>query len=85
MRNPQGLRLFAPNSGQGGLIVIALFMPLILCLTVVVSLGIGVIAAYVAVIGILHAFGRASKPQPRLVEARPRLVLVPTQNHAGGD
>jgi hypothetical protein len=65
------------------LIVISLLMPLILCLTVIVSVGIGVIAAYIAVIGILHAFGRASQQQR--AAARPRLVLVPTQNHASGD
>jgi hypothetical protein len=58
-------------------------MPLILCLTVVVSVGMGVVAAYAAVIGILHVFGRTSLPRP--AEARPRLVLVPTQNHASGD
>jgi hypothetical protein len=60
-------------------------MPLILCVTVVASVGIGVLAAYTLVIGIIHAFGRAPRPQPRLVEVRPRLVLVPTQNHASGD
>jgi hypothetical protein len=60
-------------------------MPLILCLTVVASVGIGVLAAYTAVIGILHAFGRASQQQPRPAESRPRLVLVPTQHHASGD
>ena len=38
-------------------------------------------AAYAAVIGILHLFGPASHPEP----SRPRLVLVPTQNHASGD
>jgi hypothetical protein len=63
--------------------VISLFMPLILCLTVVLSVGIGVLAAYGAVIGILEACGRASQMRPS--EARPRLVLVPTQNHASGD
>jgi len=63
--------------------VISLFMPLILCLTVVVSVGIGVAAACAMVIGILHAFGRAA--QPRHAETRPRLVLVPSQNHASGD
>ena len=67
----------------GWSIVISLFMPLILCVTVVASVGIGVITAYAAVIGILQAFGRAS--QPRLAEAKPRLILVPTQNHASGD
>jgi hypothetical protein len=63
--------------------VIPLFMPLILCLTVAVSVGAGVLAAYAVVIGIIHLCGRASRP--RVVEARPRLVLVPTQNHASGD
>jgi hypothetical protein len=65
--------------------VISLFMPLILCVTVVVSVGIGVAAAYVAVIGILHAFGRVSLQQQRPTEARPRLVLVPSQHPASGD
>jgi len=59
-------------------------MPLILGLTVVLSVGIGVFSAYVAVFGILQACGRAAQ-QPRPVEARPQLVLVPTQNHASGD
>lgn len=58
-------------------------MPLILCATVVASVGIGVIAAYVAVIGILQACGRVSQLRP--AETRPRLLLVPTQNHASGD
>ena len=79
----------------GWLILISLFMPLILCVTVAVSVGIGVVAAYLAVIGILHSFGRAAqqpRPQqppqqdlPRRSEGRPRLILVPTQHHAGGD
>ena len=59
-------------------------MPLILCVTVVASVGIGVFAAYVAVFGILQACGQAAQ-QKRPAEARPRLVLVPTQNHASGD
>jgi hypothetical protein len=66
------------------LIVISLFMPLILCLTVVASVGIGVFSAYVVVFGILQACGRASQLQ-QPAQARPRLVLVPTQNHASGD
>jgi hypothetical protein len=66
--------------------VISLFMPLILCVTVAASVGIGVLSAYVAVIGILQACSRASQPQqPRPAEARPRLVLVPTQHHVSGD
>jgi len=61
-------------------------MPLILCLTVVASVGIGVFVAYTAVFGILYAFGRSSQPeQQRAAEPRPRLVLVPTQRHASGD
>ncbi len=67
------------------MILISLFMPLILCLTVVASVGIGVLAAYTAVIGILHTFGRASQQQPRPAEERPRLILVPTQHPASGD
>jgi hypothetical protein len=59
----------------------SLLMPLIVFLTVVASVGFGILAAYAAVIGILHTFGRASQPAP----SRPRLVLVPTQNHASGD
>ena len=65
--------------------MISLFMPLILCFTVALSVGIGVLAAYVAVFGILQACGRASQLQVRQSTARPQLVLVPTQNHAGGD
>jgi hypothetical protein len=60
-------------------------MPLILCLTVAASVGIGVLSAYLAVFGILEVCGRAAELQQRPSEARPRLVLVATQNHAGGD
>ena len=58
-------------------------MPVALFLTVIGSVGFGVITAYAAVIGILNVFGSAPRPEP--VTARPRLVLVPTQNHASGD
>jgi len=58
-------------------------MPLILCVTVLASVSLGVLAAYIAVFGILSAFGAPSHPEP--APARPRLVLVPTQNHASGD
>jgi hypothetical protein len=61
--------------------MISLFMPLVLCFTVVASVGLGVLAAYAAFMGILHAVGRKSQPEA----SRPRLALVPTQNHAGGD
>jgi hypothetical protein len=63
--------------------VISLFMPLILCFTVIASVSFGVLAAYATVLGILHAFGRASQTEP--TPERPRLVLVPTQTHASGD
>jgi hypothetical protein len=43
----------------------------------------GVLAAYAAIFSILNLFGRHSQPEP--VAARPRLVLVPSQNHASGD
>jgi len=57
-------------------------MPFILCFTVIASVTFGVLAAYAAVFGILSTFGRPSQPEPA---SRPRLVLVPTQNHASGD
>lgn len=66
---------------EGWLTVNSLIMPLILFATVVASVGFGVLAAYAAVIGILHSFGRASQPKP----ARSRLVLVPNQSQASGD
>jgi hypothetical protein len=59
-------------------------MPLILCFTVLASVSMGVLAAYAMVFCILSMFGRSSRPEPQ-VSARPRLVLVPTQNHASGD
>ena len=58
-------------------------MPVILCFTVIASVSLGVVAAYIAVFGILSTFGQPSQPEP--APARPRLVLVPTQNHASGD
>ena len=63
--------------------LISLFMPLILCFTVVVSVSFGVLAAYALVIGILHSFGHAA--QPEAPAQHPRLVLVATQNPASGD
>jgi hypothetical protein len=62
--------------------LISLFMPFILCFTVVASVGLGVFAAYAVVFSILNTFGRISRPEP---VRPPRLVLIPTQNHAGGD
>ena len=56
-------------------------MPIVIFCTVVLSVGFGILAGYASVIGILHAFGPATQP----ALARPRLVLVPSQNHASGD
>lgn len=58
-------------------------MPLILCFTVIASVSLGVLAAYIAVFGILGAFGQSAQPEP--APARARIALVPTQNHASGD
>lgn len=58
-------------------------MPVILCFTVVASVSLGVLAAYIAVFGILGTFRHPEQPEP--APARPRLVLMPTQNHASGD
>jgi hypothetical protein len=62
----------------------SLLTPVILCFTVIASVGLGVLAAYVAVFGILATFGRPVGPEP-VQATRPRLMLVPTQNHASGD
>jgi hypothetical protein len=56
-------------------------MPLAIFLTVLASVGFGIFAAYIAVVGILHAFGPAARQEP----APRRLVLVPTQHQASGD
>ena len=61
--------------------MISLFMSVLLFATVIASVSLGVFAAYAAVICVLNAFGRKQQPQ----SGRPRLVLVPTQNHASGD
>ena len=63
--------------------MMSLLMPLILCFTVIASVSIGILAAYIAVFGILSTFGQPARPEP--VPARPHLVLVPTQTHASGD
>ena len=68
---------------KGGLNVTSLFMPLVLCFTVIASVSLGVIAAYAAVIGILQAVGGTSRTEP--APQRPHLVLVPTETHASGD
>ena len=70
----------------GARIVIAFFMPVIVFLTVIASVGLGILAAYLVVTGILLSFGRPQRPEPLpVVVGRPRLVLVPSQNHASGD
>jgi hypothetical protein len=56
-------------------------MPLILCFTVIASVSFGVLSAYAVVFSILSTFRHPAKSEP----ARPRLVLVATQNHASGD
>ncbi len=58
-------------------------MPVILCFTVIASVSLGVLAAYLSVFGILSTFRHPARPEP--APSRPRLVLVPTQNHASGD
>ena len=63
--------------------VISLLMPVILCFTVIASVSLGVLAAYIAVFGILGTFRHPSQPEP--VPSRSRLVLVPTQTQASGD
>jgi len=58
-------------------------MPVILCFTVIASVSLGVLAAYIAVFGILSTFRHPAELEP--AAARPRLALVPNQNHASGD
>lgn len=57
-------------------------MPVLLFCTVIAAVGLGVLAAYATIFAILHTFRR---PAPQPAPVRPRLVLVPTQNHASGD
>ena len=64
--------------------MISIFMPLILCFTVIASVSLGILAAYIAVFGILSTFGPPARPEPAPV-VRTRLMLVPTQNPASGD
>jgi hypothetical protein len=65
------------------MIVTSLIMPALLFVTVIASVGFGILAAYAVVFGILSTFGRPAQPKP--ASARPRLVLIPTQHHASGD
>jgi hypothetical protein len=64
--------------------VISFLMPVVLCFTVIASVGLGVLAAYIVVFGILATFGRPVRPET-VPAKRPRLMLVPSQNHASGD
>lgn len=63
--------------------MISLLMPLILCFTVIASVSLGVLAAYVVVFGILSTFPHSA--QPEAASDHPRLALVPNENHASGD
>ena len=44
--------------------MISLFMPVVLFFTVIASVSFGVLAAYVAVFGILCTFGQPASPEP---------------------
>jgi hypothetical protein len=68
---------------EGLTAVISLLIPFILCFTVIASVGLGILAAYIAVLGILSTFPRPSPPEPAL--DHPQLALVPNQNHVSGD
>jgi hypothetical protein len=63
--------------------VTAFIMPFVLFLTVMASVAFGILSSYVAITGIFLAFGHPARPET--VPARPRLVLVPSSNHASGD
>ena len=58
-----------------------LLVAFVISLTVFTVVALGILAAYGAVTGILYAFVHQSRP--RL--AATRVLLVPSQTHAGGD
>jgi hypothetical protein len=60
-----------------------LLVPVLLFVTVVASVGFGILVTYATVFAILHSFGHAS--QPESPARRPQLVLVPSQSQASGD
>lgn len=60
-------------------------MPFILCFTVIAAVGFGILAAYIAVLGILSTFPHPAQPEPELSPDPAHLALVPNQNHASGD
>lgn len=68
---------------EGLTAVISLLMPFILCFTVIASVGLGILAAYIAVLGLLSTFPRPSPPE--LAPDHPQLALVPNQNQVSGD
>ena len=63
-------------------LVTALFATLVLTAAVAAAVGLGILFAWVVMVGIFSVFGRTTRP----VKAdRPRLVLVATEAHASGD
>jgi hypothetical protein len=58
----------------------AFYASVILSFTVLLSVSIGILAAYSMVNGILFAFGRQSRPQPQ-----PQPVLMARNAQAGAD
>jgi len=56
----------------------SLLSALILSLTVLTAMTLGIIAAYGAVTGILHAFAYQSRQRVRATA-----VLIPSESHAG--
>jgi hypothetical protein len=68
--------------GHGELNVNPLVVSAILSLTVTASVGVGIVAAYGAVIGVLNLFAAARQQQQ---QARTPAILVPSESHASGD
>jgi len=67
---------------EAGSTVTAMFVPGIICLTVVASLFFGIVAAYGLTTGILQMINFLSRPsQPRKM----RIPFVPVQSQASGD
>ena len=62
----------------------SLIMPVILFVTVVASVGFGILAAYAAVIGILHAFGRPLQPEAGSPASGLGSHAEPRQRRLGG-
>jgi len=55
-------------------------LALVVLITAVLSVGIGILATYGVVTGILNAFGRST-----LERTVPAPVLIPSESHASGD